>query len=75
MFVAIAMSLHERVLHVGGLALRWRIGGTNADRSAPPGRAWSAAALSAIYENGSAVKAVSNWDKRLTPAWPTRRTR
>ena len=57
MFVAIAMSLHERVLHVGGLALQWRIGGTNADRSAPPGRAWSAAALSAIYENGSAVKA------------------
>jgi len=33
MFVAIAMSLHERVLHVGGLALRCRIGGTNADRS------------------------------------------
>ena len=83
MFVAIAMSLHERVLHVGGLALRWRIGGTNADRSAPAGRAWSAAALSAIYENGSAVKARllcsappavahegTNWDKRLTPAVP-----
>ena len=29
----------------------------NADRSAPAGRVWSAADLSAIYENGSAVMA------------------